>query len=76
MVKFQTFRAQSLQQAEADKAAYQKDTTGEDQDQRSMLKNLELSFEQHLHLIDYAQSCGIEFLSTAFDLFSIDLLIF
>ena len=75
MVKFQTFRSHELATVEADKAAYQLETTGEGQDQRSMLKKLELTFEQHLQLIDYSQACGIEFLSTAFDFGSIDFLI-
>ena len=39
-----------------------------------MLRRLELSPEQHLQLIDHCQDCGIEFLSTAFDQASIDLL--
>ena len=74
VVKFQTFRSHDLATAEADKAAYQIETTGEDQDQRTMLQKLELTFEQHLQLIDYSQACGIEFLSTAFDSGSIDFL--
>ena len=74
VVKFQTFRSHELATVEADKAAYQLETTGEGQDQRSMLKKLELTFEQHLQLIDYSQACGIEFLSTAFDFGSIDFL--
>ena len=74
VVKFQTFRAQELATGEADKAAYQRETTGEDHDQRTMLQKLELTLEQHLSLIDYSHAHGIEFLSTAFDLGSIKLL--
>ena len=74
VVKFQSFRAQELATKQADKAAYQKKTTGEELDQLSMLRRLELSPEQHLQLTDHCQACGIEFLSTAFDQASIDLL--
>ena len=74
VVKFQTFRAQELATGEADMAVYQRKLFGEGQGQRTMLQNLELTFEQHLHLIDYSHSRDIEFLSTAFDLGSIDLL--
>ncbi|HRH12553.1 MAG TPA: N-acetylneuraminate synthase, partial [Bacteroidia bacterium] len=42
--------------------------------QLEMISKLELSKTQHLELIDYCQKKKIEFLSTAFDLDSIDLL--
>ena len=71
VVKFQTFQAQELATSQADKAAYQKETNADSQ--LSMLKSLELT-PQHLELIDHCQSCGIEFLSTAFDSVGIDLL--
>jgi N,N'-diacetyllegionaminate synthase len=74
VVKFQTFQAQELATGQADKAAYQTETTGEEESQLAMLRKLELTFEQHFQLIDHCQFCGIEFLSTAFDSPSIDLL--
>jgi N,N'-diacetyllegionaminate synthase len=74
VVKFQTFQAQALATGHADKAAYQKETTGEAETQLGMLQKLELTTEQHLQLIDHCEACGIEFLSTAFDPVSIDLL--
>lgn len=74
VVKFQTFQAQELATAQADKAAYQKETTGEAETQLGMLQQLELTPEQHLQLIDHCRGCGIEFLSTAFDPVSIYLL--
>ena len=74
VVKFQSFHAQELATEQADKAAYQKETTGEAETQLGMLQKLELTPEQHLKLIDYCEACGIEFLSTAFDPVSIDLL--
>ena len=75
VVKFQTFQAQGLATDKADKAAYQQETTGEGESQLSMLQKLELTPEQHLQLIDHCRAYGIEFLSTAFDSVSIDLLI-
>jgi N-acetylneuraminate synthase len=74
VVKFQTFQALELATEQADKAAYQKETSGEAENQLAMLQKLELTSEQHLQLIDHCRACGIEFLSTAFDPVSIDLL--
>jgi N-acetylneuraminate synthase len=74
VVKFQSFHAQELATEQADKAAYQKETTGEAETQLGMLQKLELTPKQHLQLIDHCEACGIEFLSTAFDPVSIDLL--
>ncbi len=66
-VKFQTFKAENLVTESAKKAEYQKQMTGTNESQFSMLKRLELSHELHYDLIRYCQSKGIEFLSTAFD---------
>ena len=74
VVKFQTFQAQGLATSQANKAAYQEQTTGGADNQLTMLQKLELTPEQHLQLIDHCRVCGIEFLSTAFDPVSIDLL--
>ena len=74
VVKFQTFRAQGLATDQADKASYQKETTDKVEGQLDMLQKLELSPEQHLQLMDHCRASGIEFLSTAFDPVSIDLL--
>jgi N,N'-diacetyllegionaminate synthase len=73
-VKFQTFKAEKIASKSATKAAYQKQTTGDDDSQLEMLKKLELSRKDHLALIDYCNSQSIKFLSTPFDLDSIDLL--
>ena len=67
IVKFQTFDAGRLVTASADKASYQKQTTGELETQRDMLLKLQLTFEQHVQLIDHCKSVGIDFMSTAFD---------
>lgn len=72
-VKFQTFKTENLVSTNAPTAEYQKNATHETS-QFAMLKRLELSEAQHYELIDYCQSKGVKFLSTAFDLDSIDLL--
>lgn len=74
-VKFQTFKTDKLVSKEAKKAAYQiENTKDEKESQFEMIKKLELDEEKHLILINYCQKKGIKFLSTAFDLESIDLL--
>jgi N,N'-diacetyllegionaminate synthase len=55
-------------------ADYQKTNTGTDESQYEMLRKLELSAEHHEVLIAYCKKKQVEFLSTAFDLDSIDLL--
>lgn len=67
-VKFQTFKAKNLASKTAQKAAYQKQTTNANQNQYQMLKQLELSYNDHIQLISHAKSLGIDFLSTAFDI--------
>jgi len=74
-VKFQTFKAENLVTKSADKAEYQKATTGADESQYDMLKRLELSYEMHHQLIEYCKKKGIEFLSTAFDTDSLRFLV-
>lgn len=74
-VKFQTFKAEKIVSKAAKKAVYQKENTGnEDDSQFAMLKALELSEQAHRMLIDECEKVGIKFLSTAFDLDSIDFL--
>lgn len=73
-VKFQTFKAQNLVTLSANKAVYQQRTTDKNESQYSMLKRLELSYEAHLAIIEYCREVEIEFLSTAFDLDSLDFL--
>lgn len=75
-VKFQTFKTENLVSKDAQKAQYQKKNMndGSDDSQFNMLKKLELSIENHYELTDYCKHKNIQFLSTAFDLDSIDLL--
>jgi N,N'-diacetyllegionaminate synthase len=73
-VKFQTFRAENLVSKTAEKADYQKRTTGASESQFNMIKKLELDAGVHKELLAYCQEMGIVFLSTPFDHDSIDLL--
>jgi N,N'-diacetyllegionaminate synthase len=73
-VKFQTFKAEKLAAPSAGKAEYQNRTTPQDQSQLEMLKKLELDKAAHLELMDLCQKNNIDFLSSPFDLDSIDLL--
>jgi len=74
VVKFQTFKADQLATTKAAKACYQQQTTDKAENQQAMLKRLELTSDQHKQLISHCHNCDIEFLSTAFDDPSIDLL--
>ena len=73
-VKFQTFKADRLVSKAAQKADYQKKTTGADESQLEMLKKLELSISDFKDLKKYCEEKEILFLSTPFDLESIDFL--
>lgn len=73
-VKFQTFKADKLVSKHAQKAEYQKQTTGAKESQYEMIKKLELSEDAHRELIGYCHEKQIMFLSTPFDHDSIDLL--
>ena len=75
LVKFQTFTADRLATRAAPKADYQSQTTGNDESQYEMLRNLELSPEMHRQLIAHCRTRNIGFLSTGFDIESIDLLV-
>ncbi len=72
-VKFQTFKAVNLVSRNAQKAEYQKKTTG-DSSQREMLKKLELSFDDFYRVKEFCDEIGICFLSTPFDFESIEFL--
>ncbi len=73
-IKFQTFNSRNLVSAHAPKAEYQKKTTDSEESQLDMLRKLELSKEAFVELRDYCRQKGIMFLSTPFDLESIDFL--
>lgn len=73
-VKFQTFRAERVASWRAPKAEYQVLTTGQEDSQLDMLRRLELSRQAHLELQARCRARGIQFISTPFDVESVDLL--
>lgn len=74
-VKFQTFKAETIVSPTAKKAEYQAKNIGDgDDSQFQMLKNLELSHEDHLILMSYCEQKNIKFFSTAFDVDGVDYL--
>lgn len=73
-IKFQTFHADALVSRYAPKAHYQNTTTDKNETHWAMIKKLELSYADHVRLMAYCREKKIQFLSTPFDLPSIDLL--
>lgn len=73
-VKFQTFKADKLVSKKAQKAGYQKKNTNSNESQYEMIKKLELTDEDHNELVSFCNEKEILFLSSPFDLTSIDLL--
>lgn len=76
VIKFQSFRTHRLVTKYAPKADYQqvKNHTGEPDSQLAMLQRLELDEDSHRALASRCADKGIRFLSTPFDLESLDLL--
>ncbi|OFY84024.1 MAG: N-acetylneuraminate synthase [Bacteroidetes bacterium RIFCSPLOWO2_12_FULL_35_15] len=73
-VKFQTFIPELNISKTAEKASYQKVNTGNNESQLEMVKKLFLNVDAHKEMIKHCERTGIEFLSTPFDLESIDIL--
>ena len=73
-VKFQTFKAENIVTRYAQKAEYQKETTAGNETQFDMINKLELDINAHKELINYCKKKEITFLSTPFDLESVELL--
>mgnify|MGYP001433469042 CR=1 FL=1 len=73
-IKFQTFNAESLVTSTAEKANYQKRPGQPDQSQYEMLKQLELDRSSQEALVEYCRTKPAKFVSSAFDIDSIDLL--
>ncbi len=74
IVKFQTAKLNSLVSKFAHMADYQKENIGAEMSQQEMLKSLLLSYDEFAELASYCEEIGIPFLSTPFDLESIDFL--
>lgn len=73
-IKFQTFVPEKLVSRYAPKADYQKKSTGTEENQLQMLKKLALTKQDFISLKQYCTELGIGFLSTPFDLDSIEFL--
>lgn len=73
-VKFQLFKAKNLVTRIADKAEYQKKATGKSESQYEMIRRLELTKDCHVKLKEYCDHKKIGFLSSPFDLESIEFL--
>ena len=74
IVKFQTFKAANLATKHAVMASYQKKNLNTEESQFAMLERLELSETDFKELNKVCSFKGIEFLSTAFDLESLEFL--
>jgi N,N'-diacetyllegionaminate synthase len=74
VIKFQTFKSENIVSKYAEKADYQKETTDSNESQLEMIKRLELSYDNFSELRKKCDKKGILFLSTPFDLESIDFL--
>lgn len=76
VVKFQTFFADEIVTRDAERAPYQKKNMPEvkEQTQWQMLKKLELPLEAFDRLKKYSEKKGLIFLSTPYDIPSIDML--
>ena len=74
VVKFQTAKLDSLVSKSAHMAEYQKKNIGIEESQKDMLKKLLLDFDEFIELADYCKNVGIGFLSTQFDIDSINFL--
>lgn len=73
-VKFQTAIPELVISSIAPKAEYQKVTTGADESQLDMCRKLHLPLSDYAGLKAYCDEVGIGFMSTPFDLVSIDCL--
>lgn len=75
VVKFQSYNTDLLVTKDAPKAEYQLTSHSDNNSNYQMLKELELSRDDHIILIDECKKYEIEFLSTAFDIESLNFLI-
>lgn len=71
VVKYQTAVPELVISKFAEKAEYQKQTTGEAESQLEMVRKLHFGFEAHRELKEYCDSIGIQYLSAPFDIPSV-----
>lgn len=74
IVKYQTAVPELVVSRFAPKAEYQKEQTGDGESQLEMVRKLHFDFEAHRELKEYCDSIGIQYLSAAFDLPSVEFL--
>ncbi len=74
IVKFQTGIPEKVISKYARKAEYQKAATGAEESQLEMVKKLMLKYDAFVLLNEYCEKIGIRFLSTPFDVDSVDFL--
>ena len=74
LVKFQTFTPENVVTKYAPKAQYQIQNTNDSGTQLSMIRKLQLSFNEHKKLINHCKKNKIGFFSTPFDIESIRML--
>lgn len=74
IVKYQTVDLNSLVSKSATMAEYQKENTGKNESQKEMLSKILLSYDEFIELDKYCKEIGIHFLSTPFDIKSIEFL--
>jgi len=73
-IKFQTFKSENVVSKYAKMAEYQKLNTKTEESQLEMIKKLELSFNDFIKLKEYCDKKNIVFMSTPFDIESINFL--
>ena len=73
-VKYQTAVPELVISVFAPKAQYQKQTTGDKESQLEMVRKLHFDFEGHRKLKEYCDSIGILYLSSPFDIPSVEFL--
>ena len=74
IVKYQTAVPELVVSRFAPKAEYQKEQTGDEENQLEMVRKLHFDFEGHRELKEYCDEIGIQYLSAAFDIPSVDFL--
>ncbi len=74
-IKFQTFKAHKVASIDAPKAGYQLRTTDPNESQQKMLKRIELRDSDYREIKKRCERKGIMFLSTPYDIQSLDLLV-
>lgn len=75
-IKFQTYKTENLVSFDSPKAEYQTNNLKQKEEtQYEMLKRYELDYDSFLSLNSYCDELGIDFLSTPFDISSLEFLI-